>query len=65
MGLFGSSNEEKEKKLKARDWSSSHASSIQPRPMSASGTVEIHKCLDGNFRIEKDGFGNIISARKA
>ena len=60
MGWFNSKDEE----LKKRDWSASRATEIAPRPMYDRGTVEIHQRIDGRYRVEKDGFGKVVSVKK-
>lgn len=64
MSWFGNSKQDKENELNKRDWSTSHASEIKPRPMSAYGSIEIHHCLDGTYEVEKDGLGNVLSRKK-
>ena len=57
-------NDEKQKQLKNRDWSSSRASQIENRPGHAYGSREIHERTDGRYVVEKDMFGNVVSVKK-
>jgi len=64
MGWFGG-KDDKNETLKKRDWNSSGASEITARPMHAYGTREVHQRIDGTYIVEKDRFGNVVSAKRA
>ena len=61
MGWF---SDDKDEKLKQRDWSSERASEANDRPGHAYGSVETHERIDGTYIVEKDGLGNVVNVRK-
>jgi hypothetical protein len=63
MGWF-SNDDDKQKQLLKRDWSSGRASQTANSLSSAYGTTETHERMDGTYLVTKDSLGNVISVKK-
>lgn len=63
MGWF-SKDDDKQKQLRNRDWSSGRASQTENSSQGAYWKTEVHERLDGTYLVTKDSMGTVISVKK-